>query len=391
MWGQFSVGVEVFDATPAARRGTEGPAPAARRQAPRSRQPHHRRARSRAALSVRRFGGRSARRPRPAGGRFLARRFQRRGAHGQGPGSLYESDPLELNVANLRTAKMWSGECDDPGDSGRDHRPVRPGPPAVFRHAPAQAVGGRRRVRGQNGGLSTAATPCGRCRFVVKEAGEYQFFIQTRGDFAVGAFPTAALYVDNSETPVGSVRLAGAKYHRVARGRGVPPRRRAGTAHRRVPQRRRRRARKTATCISTATNSCASAIRRPRAGARAEGRRRTRRRTRVSPPRLPRPAPAAPASIRPISGPSSRTRPTARRSSARMPWSPACPAAGSCARPGWTFSSTASRWACASKAPRPPTRCCCRWWCAKLLPAATASPCAWRICRGISSIRPRRA
>ena len=135
-------------------------------------------------------------------------------------GSLYESDALDLSIVAPRTGQLWSGECEDPallGVTKNLYGPARP--PAFGIQAPtatpdAAASGGRTvACYGQN--------PVWSMPFIVKEPGEYQMMIQTRGDFAVGAYPTASLFLNNSEVPAGSVRLAGNKYHRLPVGTPV--------------------------------------------------------------------------------------------------------------------------------------------------------------------------
>ena len=54
--------------------------------------------------------------------------------------------------------------------------------------------------------------------FIAHTPGDYQLFIQARGDFAGGAYPSAVLYRDTTEQPAGSVRLTGSKYHRLPVG-----------------------------------------------------------------------------------------------------------------------------------------------------------------------------
>ena len=133
------------------------------------------------------------------------------------PGSLFESEPLDLNVVQPRTAQMWSGECEDPGLLGVTKDLYGPARPTYFgTHLPTVvpdlAASGGQAVTGLHR-ESAWSMP-----FVVKEPGEYQLIVQARGDFAVGAYPTASLYINNSEIPTGSVRLAGPKYQRLPVG-----------------------------------------------------------------------------------------------------------------------------------------------------------------------------
>ncbi len=133
------------------------------------------------------------------------------------PGSLYESDPLDLNVVVPRAAQMWSGECEDPAILGVTKDLYGPARPPYFGTrlpnvvADPTASGGQAVTNLQRD--SAWSMP-----FIVNEPGEYQFLVQARGDFAVGAFATASLFLNNSEVPLGSVRLVGTRYHRLPLG-----------------------------------------------------------------------------------------------------------------------------------------------------------------------------
>ena len=220
VWGQFSVGVEVFDANPAesaeprvqlrlpggklldpVSHTTPEQGPARHYQfevAADDLVPGHARL---VAVSA------------PAGYSEVERMGKR-------PGSQYESDPLDLNVVVPGTAQIWSGECEDPNVMGVTKNLYGPArPPALGiqlpKVVPDAAASGGQAVTGA-GRESSWSMP-----FIVKEPGDYQFLIQARGDFAIGAYPTASLYLNDSEVPVGSVRLTGPKYQRLPIGAPV--------------------------------------------------------------------------------------------------------------------------------------------------------------------------
>ena len=132
-----------------------------------------------------------------------------------GRGVSLESQPLVLrNLRNPRPDSVYAGECESPdimGPTKNLYAPARPPrfgtqQPNVDKDA---AASGGQTVNGN----SPWVLP-----LVVKQPGEYQFFIQTRGNFGGGAYATAALYLDNSEMPLGSVRLTGPKYQRLPVG-----------------------------------------------------------------------------------------------------------------------------------------------------------------------------
>ena len=217
VWGQFSVGVEVFDATP-----TPGAEPKVQLRLPGGKllDPVSHTTAEQGPARHYQFDVSADDLP-AAHARLVAfsspAGFSDVERMAKAPGTIFESDPLDLNVANLRTAKMWSGECDDPAILGATTDLYGPGRPPYFGTRQPTATADAT----ASGGKTVACyghDPVWSMPFIAKDPGEYQLFIQTRGDFAVGAFPTAALYVNNSETPVGSVRLAGPKYHRLPVG-----------------------------------------------------------------------------------------------------------------------------------------------------------------------------
>ncbi len=132
-----------------------------------------------------------------------------------GRGGSLESQPLVLrNVRNLRTDAVWSGECEDPALTGptKDlYAPARP--PRYGTRQPDAA-----KDAAASGGQTVALGNAWCLPVVIKEPGDYQFFIQARGDYAGGAFASVGLYLDNTEGPLGTVRLTGAKYQRLPVG-----------------------------------------------------------------------------------------------------------------------------------------------------------------------------
>ncbi len=217
VWGQFSVGVEVFDANPAP--GAEPKVqlrlpggklldPVAHTTAEQGPARHYQFDVPADELSTgrARFVAVSS----PAGFSDVERLAKT-------PGSLYESDALELNVITPRPEHLWSGECEDRDLLGVTKDLYGPARPPYFGTkvpvvTPDPAASGGQTV------ACYSPDPVWSMPFIVKEPGEYQLMIQTRGDFAIGAFPTASLYLNNLESPAGSVRLAGAKYHRLPVG-----------------------------------------------------------------------------------------------------------------------------------------------------------------------------
>ena len=133
-----------------------------------------------------------------------------------GRGASLESQPVVLR--NLRVPhadRFWSGECESPAILGptKDlYAPARP--PRMGTRQPDvtkddAASGGQAVSPGGNGWTLPV---------VIKDPGDYAMFIQARGDFAGGAYGSAALYLDNAEIPLGTVRLTGPKYQRLPVG-----------------------------------------------------------------------------------------------------------------------------------------------------------------------------
>ncbi len=148
----------------------------------------------------------------PEGGSFVDRQTGRQG-------SVQESAPFTVRVFRPVTGAFWAGECENPAIMGDSKELLAPARPAAVHFsarvpevvADPNASGGK--MVSCPGNNDAWCLP-----FIAQNAGDYQLFIQARGDFAGGAYPSAALYRDTSETPVGAVRLAGAKYHRLPVG-----------------------------------------------------------------------------------------------------------------------------------------------------------------------------
>ena len=216
VWGRFSVGVEVFDANPA------GADPKVQLRLPNGRlldpithtTPEQGPARHYqfdvSADDLPSGAARLVAVSSPAGFSDVERMAK-------ALGSRYESEAVDFNVIQPRTAQTWAGECEDPEILGVTTGLYGPARPPYFgtrvpKVVPDAAASGGKAVTNLNRD-SAWSMP-----FVVNEPGEYQLIVQARGDFAVGAFPTASLFVNNSEVPTGSVRLAGSKYQRLPVG-----------------------------------------------------------------------------------------------------------------------------------------------------------------------------
>ena len=136
-----------------------------------------------------------------------------------GRGAPVESLPLVLR--NLRTpapGNLWSGECENPAILGPTKDLYAPARPARLGTRQPDVT----KDPDASGGQAVSAGGNGWCLPVnIRDAGNYQFFIQARGDFAGGAFASAGLYLDNAEVPLGIVRLTGSKYQRLPVGAPV--------------------------------------------------------------------------------------------------------------------------------------------------------------------------
>lgn len=148
----------------------------------------------------------------PEGGSFVDRQTGRMGG-------VQESTPFTVRALRPQNGAFWAGECENPaimGDSKELLAPARPA--AVHFGARVPEVGADPAASGGKTVLCPGGNDAWCLPFIVQNAGDYQFCIQARGDFGGGAFPSAALYRDATESPVGTVRLAGAKYHRLPVG-----------------------------------------------------------------------------------------------------------------------------------------------------------------------------
>ena len=148
----------------------------------------------------------------PDGGSFVDRQTGR-------AGTMQESAPFLVRVVRPAANESWAGECENPaimGDTRELLAPARPAAAHFSTRVPdvvtdPNASGGK--MVSCPGGNDAWCLP-----LVVRNAGDYQLCLQMRGDFAGGAFPSAVLYRDASESPAGSVRLASTKYHRLPVG-----------------------------------------------------------------------------------------------------------------------------------------------------------------------------
>ena len=130
------------------------------------------------------------------------------------------SVPLRLvAIPSPKPNAVWAGEAESvQGETKELLAPLRSPhygtrQPDVI-NDPA-ASGGR--TVAMTGGYNPWCMP-----FVVKEPGDYELFIEARGQVALGVYPTVSLYLNYSEQPVGHVRLASPKYHRLPVGGRFP-------------------------------------------------------------------------------------------------------------------------------------------------------------------------
>ena len=152
----------------------------------------------------------------PAGFTDLDRRSER-------PGLLMESDALVLDVHPVRADAYWAGECEDPAIMGNSKELL---PPAHFAAGgisnvnipdvkPDPAASGGKTVACY-GGETAWCLP-----FNVQAPGLYQLFVRTRGDFACGAYPSLGLYLGQTELAAGTVRVSSSAYERIPVGAPV--------------------------------------------------------------------------------------------------------------------------------------------------------------------------
>ena len=134
-------------------------------------------------------------------------------------GGTSESALLTVRAVRPLPAVVWAGECESPAVMGESKELLAPARPAAV-HFNARVPEVRDDPNASGG--KTVACPGSNdawcLPFIARTAGDYQLFIQARGDFAGGAYPSAVLYRDTSEEPTGGVRLASRSYHRLPVG-----------------------------------------------------------------------------------------------------------------------------------------------------------------------------
>ncbi len=129
-----------------------------------------------------------------------------------------ESEPLPLIAHAPVPGSVWVGEAEsaitEPREVLAPARPSRFGTRQPKVEKDPNASGGQIVACNSN-------DPAWCLPFIVKNPGDYQMFIQGRGDFAAGAYPTVALHLNSVERAVGIVRLASSRYHRLPVGAPV--------------------------------------------------------------------------------------------------------------------------------------------------------------------------
>jgi uncharacterized protein (DUF1800 family) len=134
------------------------------------------------------------------------------------PAKPLESSPLTVQVTTPSPQNLWAGECESAdvlGDTKYLYAPARPAnlgieQPLVGKDPNAS---GQAFVHGVNRGWCLP--------FIAKKAGDYQLMLRSRGQFGGGAYPTMALYVNYTEEAQGLVRVVGSKYGRVPVGHPI--------------------------------------------------------------------------------------------------------------------------------------------------------------------------
>jgi hypothetical protein len=129
----------------------------------------------------------------------------------------FESDPFIVHIQTPKAGEYWSGSCANPEILGATKELIAPARP--FRYV------GRVPAAAPDPHASTGKmVPCmgpdpAWCLpLIVQQPGDYQLMILARGDFAAGAWPTVGLIVNDADRPAGFVRLTGAQYHRAPVG-----------------------------------------------------------------------------------------------------------------------------------------------------------------------------
>lgn len=133
------------------------------------------------------------------------------------PGSLLESEPVTLRVQRPPVGALVAGACADPAVIGTTKELYAPAHPPRFGTRVPVVTGDPAATGGQTVACF-GSDPAWCLPFDAREPGEYQMFIRARGDLGGGAFPTVGLYADNSESPLTTGRLTGTKYHRIPVG-----------------------------------------------------------------------------------------------------------------------------------------------------------------------------
>ncbi len=228
VWGQFAVGVTMFDSVPAAQPDgwfTAG-APAIPEAPPLKVQLRLPNGTLLDAISAtppdngpeREFQFSVPAAGLPAGNLPLVAVASRAGYGGAGSGH-WESAPLSVQVGAPPADSVWTGECESPevmGITKELYAPARPvyfgiQQPGVF---PDPLASGGKNIHNPGRGWTLP--------FIVKAPGEYQLMVRARGEFGGGAYPSLALFLNSNEAPDGLVRLVGSKYDRVPVGAPVP-------------------------------------------------------------------------------------------------------------------------------------------------------------------------
>ena len=119
-------------------------------------------------------------------------------------GETVASRPLALNVIRPDPRRMISGACVELPPGPRAQR-AGDKPPGVQKDADAST-----------GSCVVNGNWC--LPIEVDEPGYYQMIMTVRGDFGGGAFPTVGIILNEDNTPLSSVRLADAGWHRIPIG-----------------------------------------------------------------------------------------------------------------------------------------------------------------------------
>jgi uncharacterized protein (DUF1800 family) len=134
------------------------------------------------------------------------------------PAKPLESRPLIIQIQAPPPENLWAGECESPDVLGATKYLYAPARPSYFGVEQPTVVkdpnaSGHEVVQGLNRGWCLP--------FIAKKAGDYQLILRSRAQFGGGAYPTMALYVNSANEPQGLVRVVGSKYGRVPVGQPV--------------------------------------------------------------------------------------------------------------------------------------------------------------------------